>query len=654
MKKLYTTLSLLFILSTTFAQEDAKVLVSNAQNNHIIIKWYTENIYTENLVNIYRQEKNDLNWNKINQEPIARKDQLSDKLKEQDPLFNIVENKILGSRAKDLDGITKFVIMIRSVEYPEFSDFLGIQYFDKEIAKGKEYRYKINEIENNKESELGISEWIVAENYKPVSAPDSLKAIQNDYSAEFTWIPNEDLFMGVYLYRSINNGEKKKLTEVPIIVSADEQGNFPKSFFTDDSLKVGETYAYQITGIDYFGRESNLNPEVEVTIKDISPPPPPSKIVTEVIGKYIRLYWENKNVSDLAGYNIYKNSVKDTIFKRINNTPIGKEYHTFTDSVKDVGVYNYKVSTLDKSGNESFSEIYPAIINDIFPPTKPQFLVASSDTGKITLNWQKNTETDLLGYYVYRTIDSDSKNYTLLNADPIKENRFVNHLPKQVKNKFLYRVIAIDTSFNKSEYSDFAITRMPDIIPPQRPIIKSVKQEKKQLVLEWFPVFDQDLAGYHVYRAEKGQAPIQLNINLIAAIELFTDRSALPNIDYNYHVVATDSSGNISEKSKIYPAKLKIVPEVKINFKKVSLKYKKKKKLVQLSWDVKTDNDIKGYIIYRKTEQQDNFKPISGLLPKTGFTDKDVKTGKKYIYQIKAFTIDNKQVKSKTKKISIP
>ncbi|OFX82837.1 MAG: hypothetical protein A2W99_14340 [Bacteroidetes bacterium GWF2_33_16] len=654
MKKLYTFISLLLIISTSLAQEKAKVLVSSDQNNQIIIKWYTETIYTENPVNIYRQEKNDLNWIKINTIPIVRKNQLSEKLKEQDPLFNIIENKILGSRAKDLDGITKFVIMIRSVEYPEFSEFLGIQFFDKDITLGKEYRYKINEIENTKESELGLSEWIVADKYIPKSAPDSLKVVQNDYSANFSWIPNEDLFMGVYLYRAINNAEKEKLTSVPIIASADEQGNYPEIFFTDDSLKIEESYSYEISGIDYFGRESKLSPKITFTIKDISPPPPPDKLITEVVGKNVRLYWENKNVPDLAGYYIYKTSMNDTAFKRINNTPIGKEYHTYTDSVKDIGVHNYKVSTIDESGNESFSEIYPAVINDIFPPAKPKLLIASADTGVIILSWQENTEPDLLGYYVYRTIDSDSKNYSLLNADPIKENRFINYLPREVKNNFLYRVIAIDSAYNKSDYSDFAITRIPDAIPPQKPVIKSISQEKKGLIVEWLPVFDLDLAGYQVYRAEKDKTPIQLNVNLIKGIELFTDRLALPNVDYNYFIIAVDSSGNLSEKSELYAAKLCIETEVNIDFRKITVEYKKKKQHVQISWEVKSDNEIKGYIVYRKTNEQENFKPISGLLPKPEFTDKNISAGKEYLYEIKAFTTDNKQVKSKTKKISIP
>jgi len=648
-KKLIAIVSLLFIVYSLSAQDKAKVLVTNSEQNSILVKWYAKHIYTETPVNIYRQEKGSAEWEKINQQPVERGNEVPQHLKEKDQLFNVLENRILGTRAKDTDGLTKLVIMIKSVEYPEFADFLGIQFNDTKIMQGKEYRYKIME----EESELGTSGWITAGQYEPSDPPENFEAKQQGEAVNFSWSPQNNQFLGYHIYKTNGNSEKEKIDEVPVIPSVNEDGSYPDVLFTDDSLKIGETYSYSIIGIDYFGRESRLSGPIKITIQDVTPPPPPNQVITDVSGKTINLYWENENVPDLVGYHIYRAYNKDTLFQRINTSLIAKDYHSYIDTAENIGFYNYKISTVDESGNESYSARYTAEVKDIFPPQKPQMVVASADTGKITLSWEENTEPDLWGYLVYRTIDENKKDYSLLNAKPIASPRFTDKLPKEAKNKFLYRVVAVDSSYNKSAYSDFAATRLPDIIPPQKPQIKTIAQENGVLIIEWFRVFDQDLAGYNVYRVEKDQSPQKLNIRLIKGIELFTDRTAAPNVPYQYFVTATDSSGNVSEESDKYSATLNIKPGFTVEFNRVALNHKKRKELVEIKWNVKSEQVIKGYIIYRKTSDENIFKPVTGLLKETEYEDKEIKSGNEYQYQIRVFSEDNDMIKSAIKKVKI-
>jgi len=653
LKKLYIAVGLILLTNISFAQK-VKVLVTNDQHSDILIKWYTETIYTGHPANIYRQEKGQATWTMLNQQPVKRGKEIPDQLKNKEALFNILENKILESSPADLDGITRFVVMLKSVEYPEFSDFLGIRIVDREAVTGKEYRYKITFIKNGDETEAGISPWIVAGKYVPVSPPANFTAVQDHNAAAFRWQPVEDQFMGVYLYRLDENGKREKLSSVPVIVSVKENGDYPEHFYTDKGLIIGNTYTYQIAGIDYFGRVSAFSPAVKITIRDVTPPPPPDKVITQVTGRKIRLYWENENVADLAGYNVYRSENNDTVFRRLTRQIIGNGYQTFTDSVSHTGIFNYKVSTVDQSGNESISPVYSIEVNDIFPPATPQMLTAVPDSGKIRLNWQQNSEPDLIGYLVYRTIDSDKKSYILLNAEPVPYNHFTDHLPEVAKNKFLYRVVAIDSAYNRSGYSAFAVTRMPDIVPPQKPVIQSVTQEDKTLVVRWIPVTDQDLAGYNVYRAAEGSNPLKLNISLISGISLFTDRAAVSGIPYSYYIVAVDSAGNESSRSDAYAAKRVDNLILQMEFKNISLHYRKKRKLLQLKWEILTNKPVKGFIVYGKSSEAENFKPLSGLINENEFSDKAVESGGEYFYQIRAFDESNTIIKSAIQKITIP
>ncbi len=648
------TITLFLMLGSSYAQDESKILVTNSVNNSIEIKWFTGTIYTDTPVNVYRQEKGDSGWLKITSSPIKRENEISQSLKDQDQIFSMLEKQIQENRPGDLDGMTKLMIMIKAVEYPPFSDFLGIRYIDSSFTRGKEYRYRITEQTENGEHELNISEWITAAEFKQAPPPDAFTGKQEDYVVSFSWQPDEHQFMGVYIYRTGPGGKPEKLTHVPIIVSVNDQGNYPDILFRDDDLTIGQTYSYQLAEIDYFGRESQLSHELKITIEDVTPPPSPYKVVTDVAGKKVRLYWETVNAPDLAGYNIYRAAHTDTAFQMINQALIQKEYLTYTDTINKTGNFDYKVASVDQSGNEAFSEVYTAEIKDIFPPDKPQMLTLTPDTGQIKLKWQENTEPDLRGYLIYRTIDSDKKNYSLLNSRPVTQNHFTDKLHPGAKNNFLYRIIAIDSAYNKSPYSDFAITRLPDVVAPHQPQIKSITAENNMLIIEWHPVFDADLAGYNILRAANAQIPKKLNINLISGIELFTDRNVRPDILYEYYVTAVDSSGNQSIKSEEFTAGLNIKADFILEFKKFSANYRKRKETILLKWDVRHESPVKGFVVYRRTTDVTHFKPVTGLVKETEYEDKDITEDIEYEYQIRAFSNTNQQKKSNTQKITLP
>ena len=655
--KQYITLILLVFSLNLFSQEKVKVITAVAENNNgIIVKWYGKHVFTGNKVNVFRTKTGSENWEKINTTPIKKQTELPQELLNKDEAFVVIKNSIDKSKPEDLNGFMVLIIMIKSVEYPAFADYLGIQFLDKTAVKGQSYKYKVVTVENKT---LGISTPISFNAYVPANAPDSAQITIKNYVPMLSWKPDENKFFGYAVYRTDNKGNVlKRISNQPIIVTKDKDGHYPKYNFVDDTMNIGDIYHYQIVGMDYFGRESKKSRKLTAIIKDVTPPLPPSTVKATIKGKHIQLFWQTTNSQDLAGYNIYRSLKKDTGFQKINKTLVNKKNQIYNDTASDIGVLYYKIATVDTAGNEAFSYVEPAEIKDVFPPATPTKIICKADTGKIIIQWQPNTEPDLQGYLVYRTVNkNDAAKFLLLNKEPIKKNTYIDILPKEAKNKFFYKVVAIDTSSNRSNYSLFAVTSMPDIIPPKKPVIKTATVVDNHIRIEWFPDFNSDLAGYNIYRSAKNDTTNQnkkLNINPIANdVNLFTDIFAKQGIEYVYSVEAFDTSGNHSDLSDSFSMTIPKVNNNDFKFSNFKASPYKNKKQVNLAWKIKRIDNIKGYIIYRKEQGKTPLKPLTGLISQVEYVDKDIKNNESYSYQIRAFTKNNLIIKSAEKTVNI-
>ncbi len=112
--------------------------------------------------------------------------------------------------------------------------------------------------------------------------------------------------------------------------------------------------------------------------------------------------------------------------------------------------YEYTVQAVEKAG-ESFAESEisaPFSITrvDKFPPAVPQGLMALAASSSVELTWDRNTEPDLRGYYVYRAAGDGPLERVggLLDAPGYSD--------RDVKPGTLYRyaVASLDESGNQS------------------------------------------------------------------------------------------------------------------------------------------------------------------------------------------------------------
>ena len=112
--------------------------------------------------------------------------------------------------------------------------------------------------------------------------------------------------------------------------------------------------------------------------------------------------------------------------------------------------YRYIVTAKKSSAESTPSEPITANFPDIYPPTVPSGLTALVGPDSIELAWQRSPESDLQGYYVYRSINGGpfQRVGDLVNV-PTYTDRSVEH-----GKTYSYKISAIDKKGNTSAQSN--------------------------------------------------------------------------------------------------------------------------------------------------------------------------------------------------------
>jgi len=199
---------------------------------------------------------------------------------------------------------------------------------------------------------------------------------------------------------------------------------------------------------------------------------------------------------------------------------------------------------------------------DTNAPAAPTGLTATAGEEMVTLNWNNNSEPDLAGYNVYRSLVSGS-GYVKINGSLLTSSDYVDSDVDGYVT-YYYVVRAVDTSLNESGNSNQASATPTDTTPPSAPTGLSATAGDGMVTLNWNNNGEGDLDGYNVYRSTtSGSGYVQLNGLLLSSSD-YVDNSATNGIIYYYVVTAEDTSSNESGYSGEVSATPAIQTDVEI------------------------------------------------------------------------------------------
>lgn len=624
--------------------------VHPAKPGSIQLKWYTTEFVTDQEYFLYRKSETE-DWTRINSETIRFQAYKipADSFMTDKELKNYIAMCQSSSKIKDL---IKLATVLKSFRSFEFSKFLGIAYADNSVKPGTMYEYQLR---NSTSVVLAFGQ-LAAGVYKAIAKPDSFYAARTKNVVKFKWFPEPNRFYGVNLYRKENGSDAKKINQDVIVLSTSKnskgQDVFPPFYYEDRNIEQGRLYSYFIRAVDFFGGESSPSATVQINYGDEEPPPMPDSIRTVLNGKQVRLNWRLTNPpSDLKGFNVYTTIRNDTDFVKITDEVVTTTQYEHKSH--RYGSFMFKIGAIDFSGNERISDPVYVEVYDAEPPAAPRNLAVHSDTGRIILTWNRNTEDDINGYIVYRTVNSDDKeSYVKYTPTPIKDTVFTDSLQKNIRNKFYYKLVAVDLNMNKSGYSIPVNASMPDVVAPSSPFVEAAQTDKFGHVnINWLSNPEPDLSFYSLYRGSDTTGVVKINPKpLTRERNSFVDRSVVASKSYTYYLTATDSSGNESKASNHFSIKVKAIQPEPMEIRGLSARFKKNAGEVIIQWEIENPSELKGSMVYRSVDNGD-LVAVSGLIESMVFHDKSVTRNGNYRYQVRVYNNAGDIVRSELIKI---
>jgi fibronectin type 3 domain-containing protein len=243
-------------------------------------------------------------------------------------------------------------------------------------------------------------------------------------------------------------GEKPKpVYEIKLDGKEEKEGRKLSIIVEDHEPK--KVYVYQIVSVNRRGHPSS--PSNPVWVYWDAPLNPPSEVREVASDKRVDLSWED--VEGATGYNVYRRGEEESFSSRpLNREPLVQTQ--FTDlTVENEKKYIYLVRTLrrvvktDVEGGSS--QQVTATPMDMIPPGAPIGLVAIPLKNGIELNWRRNLEADLLGYYVYRKGPGE-REFRRLTESPLTKETYLD-TQVELGQDYEYAVTAVDSSVRKNE-----------------------------------------------------------------------------------------------------------------------------------------------------------------------------------------------------------
>lgn len=324
----------------------------------------------------------------------------------------------------------------------------------------------------------------------------------------------------------------------------------------------------------------------------------------------------------------------------------------FIDSLKLDKKYVYRVRGFDAFGDYAPSRKSETFqMEDLIPPTIPvlEFIVPE-DNKVCTLNWfVEKTDDDLKGFVVTFSDGPEGPWSRITDVLPPDTRQWVDKNAYD-RGRGFYRLFAMDKSGNVS-YSLSQINNIEDDIAPSAPTgLVGVVDTSGVVLLEWNENPEKDVLGYRVYFANQLDHDFMQKTGRRYEENSFWDTLSMHTLTkyIYYYVVAEDNSHNFSLPSDTLAIP---VPDIVPPGAAVLKDHTQTDESVTFSWMQSTSNDVVAYVVYRKKDNEKQWKQVRIFHPEElepgahiTFTDYPEPSATNYNYCIEVF--DNSRLSS--------
>ncbi|MEU6927848.1 PA14 domain-containing protein [Streptomyces sp. NPDC046374] len=266
----------------------------------------------------------------------------------------------------------------------------GTSFVEMPPETGASYVYEVRAVDRAGRESLGSADaTVVSVDRTAPSAPGGVTATDGAAGIALAWQPVPGA--AKYLVHRQRAGTSDAGTPAPLVQVA----TVTAPSWTDPDVTERTGYTYWVSAVDAAG---NTSPRTTLPTAhgDYAPGAPTGLTATFVPQRGIDLTWTAPADTDVVSYNVYRNG---------HLSRDGVSGRTYRDLSVDNGTtYTYTVTAVDRAGHESpvSAAASATTEGDLVPPAAVTGLKATPREDGILLEWDANTEPDLLRYDLYR------------------------------------------------------------------------------------------------------------------------------------------------------------------------------------------------------------------------------------------------------------
>ncbi len=315
----------------------------------------------------------------------------------------------------------------------------GTGWVDTDVLEGQQYHYFIRSA--NQRGIAGTPSDTVSfffPRITPPQPPKNLVAEATEGQILLQWDPPlQESVLGYEIERSSDDGFKRwfMLNAAP----------HPDTFFIDPLPETAQTtFGYRVFVIDKSHNRSEPSAIVKARLPDKVPPQPPHITAIRREENVVFITWTQNPEPDFEKYILYRAS--DAEFEAIAKT----DQVTLNDTLVTGGKYQYAVSAVDSSGNESEHSASVAIGFDPYEiVTPPASAVIEHEGARLRIQWEHSTHPRLAGYVITRIDVETGRELDVLQTGKETDTFFDRH--SDVNRHYRYLIRARDDRWRMSE-----------------------------------------------------------------------------------------------------------------------------------------------------------------------------------------------------------
>lgn len=481
---------------------------------------------------------------------------------------------------------------------------------DTDVRPGERYLYRVTAL-LAEDSKLNIemgSAYVSLDQYEALPQPIGLSSMFGDKSVMLAWDYSilSDTYNSYFIEKSTDGKNFTRLEGLPVTNLNNTEQASQRMYFMDSLARNNVPFYYRICGTTAFGEVGPPSGVVQGEGKTSL------TYVPQITGSMVNdqgslnLEWEfdERGNSLIKGFVLNQSGVSNKDF-----VPVVQDIPPTTRSLNYAKLDASNYFTITAIGFDGrTSESFPILVQplDTVPPAIPKGLQGRVDSmGVVTLTWNKNTETDLLGYKLYRGFTKNEERMPLFDIalqDTVYRDTVNVH---NLNSKVYYSLSAADKRYNQSNQSTPVELEKPDFIRPSSPMISGYKITDTGIEISWINSPDEGVNQHRIYRREKEgfQSTWLLSTIMDTSVHTFTDTTVVAGVRYSYTVTALKHNWLESPHSPAVGLFSNKVKKQVQSIDRFDAVVDKENRMIKLLWKDKL-TDVIQYELYKSEDGQ--------------------------------------------------